>query len=51
MSGRKYKFHTPENIKFILENLKFLPEDIRMKIRLKDSIINFCKKYNIEFEI
>ena len=48
MSGLKYKFHTPENIKYILKELEFLPESLRNKIRLKDSIINFCKKHRIE---
>ncbi|MCP6718898.1 MAG: hypothetical protein KJI71_01520 [Patescibacteria group bacterium] len=50
MTGRKYKYHSIKNIASILSDLKLLPEDIRKKIRLKDSIVNFCKKNNIEVD-
>ena len=50
MTGRKYKYHSVKNIALILSKLKFLPEEIKKKIRLKDSIVNFCKKNNIKVD-
>lgn len=50
MTGRKYEYHSVKNIALMLSNLKLLPVDIRKKIRLKDSIVNFCKKNNIKVD-
>lgn len=43
MSGRKYKYHDINNLRLIYTNLKNLPETIKNKIRLKDSIVNILK--------
>lgn len=40
MSGQSYIYHNFENLKSVLENICKLPDDIRKKIRLKDSIRN-----------
>jgi len=34
----KTYFNAPENVKKVIENLRKLPEEVRSKIRLKDSI-------------
>jgi len=47
MSGSKYPYHTKENVKKIIENILLLPESIKRKIRLKDSIRN---KWGFELE-
>jgi hypothetical protein len=44
------EFNTWENIQKVLLNLKKLPERIRQKIRLKDSIKILCKKKGWEEE-
>ena len=43
MSGEKYKYHHINNLKLILNSLKNLPNDIKKKVRLKDSIVNILK--------
>ena len=40
-----------ESVKKIVENLKVLPEDVRKKIRLKDSIVNLLNLENNRIEV
>lgn len=40
MSGINYKYHSLTNLVKILKNLRKLPNNIKEKIRLKDSIVN-----------
>ncbi len=46
LNYQKTNFNTWKNIKNILEEIKKLPDFIRDKIRLKDSIRNLCAKHN-----
>lgn len=47
----KTEFNSLENIINIVERLRNLPEDIKSKIRLKDSIKNLLMKNNLEVKI
>lgn len=45
------EFNTFENIQKVIENLKLLPESIKSKIRIKDSIRNMYKKQGLEVNL
>ncbi|MFX1499983.1 MAG: hypothetical protein ACFFDH_03360 [Promethearchaeota archaeon] len=47
MSNRKYKWHTKENLIYVMEEIKWLPDKIRKKLHLKDSLSNLLNKYEI----
>ena len=48
LNYKKTDFNTWDNIQYVMLQIKNLPEDIKAKIRIKDSIINLYKKKGVE---
>ncbi|MFX0188704.1 MAG: hypothetical protein ACFE8A_13320 [Candidatus Hodarchaeota archaeon] len=51
MSNRKYKWHTRKNLEYVMGQINELPNKIKKKLELKESLVNLLDKYEIASEI